>query len=113
MKEEMTRKGKWISSGGYGRYFQPAGAIVGASDTGYWSDSPAPTLNVIKEINMVKKELANLGIPTKQKVTRSSNEFIFKRWLITSPKKEIMGKQRVKELMKKIKSKISYIHEAD
>ena len=107
----MTRKGKWISSGEDRGYFQPAGAIVGASDTGWCS--PAPTLNVIKEIDMVKKELANLGIPTKQKVTRSSNEFIFKRWLITSPKKEIMGKQRVKELMKKIKSKIRYIHKAD
>ena len=107
------RKGKWIGNDGWRGYEQPAGAIAGASDTGTWEDSPCPSYDVTREMDMIKKELAQAGVPTTQKVTTSSNVFMAKRWLIASPEKEAFGKQLAKKLIKKHEAETKYIHEAD
>lgn len=107
------RKGKWVSTDAWRGYQQPAGAIAGASDTGSWSDNPCPSIEVKKEIDMLKKELEESGIRTTEKLTRSSNVFMAKRWLIALPEKEVFGKQLAKKLIKKHEAETHYIHGAD
>ena len=107
------KKTKWIKTDDWRGYKQPITAIVGASDTGTWSDSPSPTPDVNREMEMIKKELAQAGVPTREVVSQSSNAFMGKRWLITPKKYYLAGKKKSAQLLKKLEKQTSFIHGAD
>lgn len=109
----FSKKTKWVSTDAWRGYEQPVYAVAGASDTGSWSDSPNPSIDVEKEMNMIKKELAQIGVPTKEVVTRSSNVFMGKRWLIAPKGIYPKAKKKSKELLKKMIKETSYLHGVD
>lgn len=60
----------------------PTFAVLGASDTGGWSDSPCPSGTVTEEIGAWRKFLAERGIKSYEAFGTTSNVFCGKRWLI-------------------------------
>ncbi len=77
-------KGKWHSTDGWRGHEVPAYAVAGSSDTGMWSDSPAPSDQVAKELRDLKDHLLQQGIGVRSVTTRRSNVFMVKRWLVVS-----------------------------
>lgn len=68
---------------GWRGYNIPRLAIVGASDTGSWDDSPCPSRDVKAEIARFQREvLRPLGISSRTVYGGSSNAFCMKRWLV-------------------------------
>lgn len=109
-KTKVTDKG---DAWGRGQVIQPIYAVAGANDTGSWSDSPCPTVDVNKELAMIKKELAQAGVPTKEFGTHSSNVFMGRRWLVAPIDKFPMAKKLAKKLIKKHESDTKYLYGAD
>lgn len=89
--------GTWVSTDGWRGYERPEYAIAGSSDTGMWSDSPAPSDKVTGELEGIKEYLSKNGIRTKEIATKSSNVFMVKRWLIPMVK----DVERARELVAK------------
>ena len=109
----FSKKTKWVSTDAWRGYEQPVYAVAGASDTGSWSDSPNPSIDVENEMNMIKKELSQSGIPTKEVITRSSNVFMGKRWLIAPKSIYPKAKKKSKDILKKLIKETHFIHGAD
>ena len=110
----MKRKRRYQSDDGWGRgsFDIPALAVVGSSDTGMWSDSPAPSNEVTKELNQVKQMLAREGLhPMDLNPTQSGNVFMGKRWVGVPETEWDTGMKKVKKFLKK-KKDLSYIHDA-
>jgi hypothetical protein len=63
-------------------YAIPALAIAGASDTGEWVDSVAPSHTVKEELGALRKFLATQGIKTRTALSRSGNCCCLKRWVL-------------------------------
>lgn len=93
---------------GWRGYAIPFGAVCGASDTGTWSDSPAPSHKVEAEIKAVQSELRKQGIRSRQKFGETSNVFCGKRWLCVSPK----DWERAVEFVESLIPQYRYIHNA-
>lgn len=93
---------------GWRGYAIPFGAVVGASDTGTWSDSPCPSDKVEAEIKQVQAELRKQGIRSRQKFGETSNVFCGKRWLVVSPK----DWDRAVEFADSLIPQFRYIHNA-
>jgi hypothetical protein len=71
---------------GWRGYNQPIFAIVGASDTGMWSDSPANSKTVFYELQEIKAIFSKRGIRLYEASTVTSNVFCMKRWLCAKGK---------------------------
>jgi len=80
----FSRKLEWVSTDGWRGYERPVYAIAGSSDTGMWSDSPCPSDRVKAELTDLKKHLRSKGIHYREIITKSSNVFMIKHWLISS-----------------------------
>jgi len=104
---------KWVSTDAWRGYKQPEFAVAGSSDTGTWSDSPCPSPKVTKEISMLSEHLRNNGFAVKQVITRSSNAFMGKRWVVVPPSQFKKAKLVADKWIAKNKSKTNYIHDAD
>ena len=113
MVKTFSTKKKWVSSDAWRGYEQPVYAVAGSSDTGTWEDSPCPTPDVNKEMDMIKRELAQAGVPTKQVGTPSSNVFMGKRWLVAPKENFPKAKKIASQVLKKLESKTKFIHGAD
>ena len=109
----MVHKGKWIKTDMWRGYYQPAFAVAGSSDTGTSSDSPAPSGEVMSELNDLKKFLKDKGINSQTRTNRSSNVFMVKRWVVVSPSDYGKAKNLADQYLKKHYSETSHIHEAD
>ena len=99
---------------GWRGYFIPACAIVGASDTGTWPDSPCPSGDVAKEIARFGREvLRPLGIKYRTRYGTSSNVFCAKKWVVV--KKEDFEKAAVAALawLKEHNFDTHYLHDAN
>ena len=78
----MTTK-RYHKIDGWRGYSVPALAIVGASDTGTWDDSPCPSNLVKAELRRFQREvLKPAGIASRTRYGASSNVFCMKRWLV-------------------------------
>jgi hypothetical protein len=108
----MVHKTKWISTDEWHGYEQPVNAVAGSSDTGMWSDSPAPSVVVDKELNMLTEHLKSKGFKVSRAMTESSNAFMKKRWLVVTTNFTAAKKEADKWLVKH-KSDTIYIHDAD
>ena len=110
----MARKKKFFKGSdawGRGSFEIPALTIAGSSDTGNWSDSPAPSNMVTKEINTLIKDLKKEGIPAKEVgATPSGNLFMAKRWVGVSETDYPSASQKVKAKLKS--KKFKFLHDA-
>ncbi|WNO06030.1 hypothetical protein [Rhodoferax mekongensis] len=93
---------------GWRGYQIPFGAVIGASDTGTWSDSPCPSDKVEAEIKQVQAELRKQGIRSRQKTGQTSNVFCGKRWLCVGPK----DWDRAVEIAESFIPRFRFIHDA-
>jgi len=109
----MVHKGKWIKTDAWRGYYQPANAVAGSSDTGTLSDSPAPSDKVKNELDDLRKFLKQKGISSRMRLSKSSNVFMAKRWVIVSPSDFRKAKKLADSYLVKNYGKTTYIHEAD
>lgn len=71
---------------GWRGYSIPATALVGASDTGGWEDSPCRSEDALAEIRRFRREvLRPAGIKSRTRWGQTSNVFCAKRWVVVSP----------------------------
>ena len=109
----VHKKGKWVSTDPWRGYYQPANAVIGASDTGMWSDSPCPEDEVIAELDKFRDHLKSKGISSVIKAGRSSNVFMVKQWVVVSPWDYSKAKKIAKDYLKEKESETRFIHGAD
>ena len=99
---------------GWRGYPIPRFAIIGASDTGEWSDSPCPTREVKAEIRRFQREvLRPLGIKSRQRIGVTSNVFCGKRWLVVPRGSFCTAAAAALEWMEKNDLSLQYLHTAD
>lgn len=99
---------------GWRGYQVPATAIAGSSDTGTWSDSPAPTPAVLAELRKFRREvLKPLGIKSRSRIGSSSNVFMAKRWLVVDTRDFPRAAQAAVDYLKAHDSELRYVHDAD
>jgi hypothetical protein len=84
-KKEFDMSKGWVATDGWRGYSQPIYAVAGASDTGMASDSPAPSTTSKKELNSFASYLKKNNITSKKIISRSSNVFMAKRWIVVAP----------------------------
>lgn len=90
---------------------RPCFAVIGSSDTGNWSDSPAPSSSVYDEMKKMKASLLRLGIRTYEAHSVTSNLFCMKRWLIVKGCDFAKGVEAVESLSDEIKA-CRYVYKA-
>lgn len=69
---------------GRASYAIPEFAVVGSSDCGTWSDSPAPSDRVAAELEEFRKVLRANRIRSRIRYTTSGNVFMAKRWVVVN-----------------------------
>lgn len=95
-------------------YRIPRLAIVGASDTGDYADSPAPTEAVKAELRRFQKEvLRPLGIKSQTQLGESSNVFCLKRWIMVPVGSFGIAAAAAAAWIKENRYNTSYIHDAN
>ena len=76
------RRHKGVDGWGRDSYNIPPTALVGASDTGLWIDSPAPSDRVGEELlRFCREVLKPAKCRYRIKAARSGNIFMVKRWI--------------------------------
>jgi hypothetical protein len=86
-KGDLWLTGKaWVDTDGWRGYEMPAYAVVGANDTGMFSDSPCPTTVCKRELAMAEQKLKEKGVEYKHAIGTTSNVFCLHRYLIVKPK---------------------------
>jgi len=99
---------------GWRGYYVPACAIVGASDTGTWSDSPCPTPDVKAELARFGREvLRPLGIKYKTSFGVSSNVFCGKHWICVNKASFNTAAYAALKWLEEHNRDTSYIHDAN
>lgn len=109
MVYKISVKKKWVATDGWRGYERPIYAIAGASDTGMWEDSPAPSNKVNDELKSLKSFLTQKGIKSKIVTTKSSNNFMVKRWIVV-PSEQMDEAKKVYEEYEQSKHP-EYIHD--
>jgi hypothetical protein len=98
---------------GWRGYTYPARAVAGVSDCGMCEDSPAPSIAVLTELADLRKHLLDKGIECRHIISRSSNVFMIKHWLIpTNPNQQRRARRLANEWLKVNDSNTRYIHDA-
>jgi len=110
----MTHKMKWIATDGWRGYEQPIDAVAGSSDTGEWSDSPAPSHIVTKELRGLQTYLKEHGMASKIVSSRSGNGFMSKRWVVPARADDFSkAKLFATKYLKAHDKDTSFIHSSD
>ena len=98
---------------GWRGYWIPGRAVAGASDTGMWPDSPAPTDAVKAEIRRFQREcLRPAGIKSRTSMGRSSNVCCGKRWALVDAKDFARAQAMAEVWLDTHKASTYYIHHA-
>lgn len=99
---------------GWGRdsYAIPQYAVVGASDCGGYSDSPAPTDSVREELERFRAVLRQNRIRSRIVYTRSGNVFMLKRWVVVHSKDFMRAASLATEFLTEQQHSTRYIHDA-
>lgn len=108
------RTGRYHRIDGWRGYRIPKLAIVGASDTGEFSDSPCPSSLVKSEIRRIQREvLRPLGITSRTVYGGSSNVFCMKRWLVVPSHSFSTAAAAVAVWLEEHKFDTDFVHDAD
>lgn len=99
---------------GWGRdsYPIPQYAVVGVSDCGGWSDSPAPTDAVKAELEQFRVILRRHGIRSRLKYTQSGNLFMAKRWVVVHSRDFMRAMRLATASLKVYDRETHWIHDA-
>src|SRR4051812_11961530 len=97
---------------GWGRdsYQIPQYAVVGSSDCGSWSDSPAPTDHVREELERFRVVLRQNHIRSRLVYTRSGNAFMAKRWVVVHSKDFMRAMALAAEFLEQHQHDTRFIH---
>jgi len=102
---------RWRSSDAWIGQDEPVYAVVGANDTGTWSDSPCRTEVCDKELEDIRQMLLKHGIPTKEKACQTSNLFCISRYLIPQLKNVEKARKIVADYLLTNETRLLYIVE--
>jgi len=97
---------------GWRGYSIPDRAVAGSSDTGMWSDSPAPSDKVLAELAKLRAELKAAGIKSRVSHTLSSNAFMIKRWVVVPRADFDRALKLAQEYLEAHRSETRYVHDA-
>lgn len=112
--ESVPRANRYHRIDGWRGYRIPRLAIVGASDTGTWADSPAPTPDVKAELRRFQVEaLRPAGIRSRTAGTHTTNVFAGKRWLVVDAADFSRAAQIAVDWLEMNRDSTHYIHDAD
>lgn len=81
----ISKKTKWVSTGGWSGYQAFINAVAGANDTGTWDDSPCPTPTRKREVGLAKTALRKAGIKHVTAWARTSNCFSMSQQILVGP----------------------------
>jgi len=99
---------------GWRGYSVPACAVVGASDTSTFSDSPCPSDKVAAELTRFGKEvLHKLGIKYRTVYGKSSNVFCAKRWVVVNEASFNTAAFAALKWLEEHKEDTNFIHDAN
>lgn len=94
-------------------YRIPGNAVLGASDTGLWSDSPCPSGEVLDEIRRFRKEvLRPAGVPSRTKTLNTSNVFCLKRWVCVADEDWPRAVALAEAWLEENDATLRYLHDA-
>lgn len=113
MKQKFRRRYHRID--GWRGYWIPAKAVAGASDTGSWDDSPAPSSEVAKEVERFRREVLRAnGIRSKVVFGATSNVFAGKRWIVVLDGNDFeRAAQLTIDWIEEHYGDTQYVHDAD
>src|SRR5690349_9190507 len=97
---------------GRGSYPIPQYAVIGASDTGTWADSPANSHVAATELEDFRKVLRTHGIRSRISYTQSGNIFMVKLWVVVNSRDFARGERLAKAYLKRMHDRTRLIHEA-
>jgi hypothetical protein len=97
---------------GRGSYQIPQFAVIGASDCGSWSDSPAPTDLVYDELERFRVVLRKHRIRSRLVYTTSGNAFMLKRWVVVHSKDFAQATTLATEFLAAENKSTHYVHDA-
>jgi hypothetical protein len=99
---------------GWGRdsYAIPEYAVLGSSDCGSWSDSPAPTQQVREELERFRSILRSHHIRSRLKYTTSGNAFMAKRWVVVHSKDFARASTLATEFLQQHQQDTRFVHDA-
>jgi len=95
---KVSMQKEYVKIDGWRGYNKPKYAVIGATDTGTWSDSPCNSHDVQRDIKIAKKMLKDEGFCVRSATGNTSNVFAGKRYLVVPPEQF----ERAKEVAKKI-----------
>jgi len=100
---------------GWGRdsYQIPQYAVVGSSDTGMWSDSPAPSDKVKNELDDFRTVLRKNKIRSRIGVTKSGNVMMVKVWVVVNKIDFERANKIAREYLELNETCTRYIHNAE
>ncbi len=99
---------------GWGRdsYAIPQYAVIGASDCGGYSDSPAPTDSVREELERFRAILRKNRLRSRLVYTRSGNVFMLKRWVVVHSRDFARASTLAAEFLEQHHHDTCYVHDA-
>jgi hypothetical protein len=110
----LPRKRRYHRIDGWRGYYVPRLAIVGASYTGEWEDSPCKGVDLALEINRFRREvLRPLNIKSTGIWGESSNVFCQKRWVCVAEVDFIRAAEATVEWMRENDRSLKLLHDAD
>lgn len=95
----VHKRGKWVALSEILGYWQPANSIVGQTLFSNKYDLTSQT----KDFEKMKDFLERIGIPFRIRTTRSSDDFMSKRWVVIPSKYPLtdLQEQMIREYAKK------------
>jgi len=114
------RRHKGVDGWGRDSYDIPRHAVAGSSDCGTWSDSPAPTDEVLAELERVIEYLRSEGLAAdfwrnivgNIGATASGNVFMGKRWVVVPQAEYRRGKRLALKWLEEHRQDTRYVHDA-
>ena len=77
---------EWVKTDAWRGYEKPKYSVAWASDTGMWDDSPCKSDVAERELNAIRKELADNKIPNMLKTCPTSNVFCVHHYIVVPPR---------------------------
>lgn len=99
-------------AGGRDSYAIPQYAVIGSSDCGSWSDSPAPTDLVRDELERFRAVLRKNRIRSRFVYIRSGNVFMVKRRVVVHSKDFARAGVVAAEFLEQHHHDTRYVHDA-
>lgn len=106
------RRHKGNDPWGRGSYDIPQYAVAGSSDTGTFSDSPAPTPVVETELEGCRAVLRAAGIRSRLRYTRSGNCCMLKRWVVVGKTDFDKAREIAERYVREHDQDTRFIHDA-